>query len=154
MSTTRLSRRISAPRASIFRALTDARAVAAWMFPDGMSIQVHGFQPWVGGTFRISLTYEGKLGIGKTSGRTDTYRGRFVDLVADEQVVEVLEFETSDPSLQGEMTITFTLTSVEGGTELLAVHGDVPPGISPVDNERGWSMALARLEALVERTQA
>ena len=109
MSTTRLSQRLRASRASIYRALTDPAAVAAWMFPDGMSIQVHHFQPRVGGTFRISLTYSGEFGIGKTSDRTDTYHGRFVDLVPDERVVEVLEFETSDPALQGEMTITFTL---------------------------------------------
>jgi len=32
-----------------------------------------------------------------------------VRLVPNEQVVEVVEFETADPALRGEMTITFTL---------------------------------------------
>ena len=153
MSTTRLGQRLRSSRASIYRSLTDPEAVAAWMFPDGMSIQVHHFQPRVGGTFRISLTYSGEFGIGKTSDRTDTYHGRFVDLVPDERVVEVLEFETSDPALQGEMTITFTLADAEGGTELLAGHENVPPGISPADNETGWSISLARLQALIERAR-
>jgi hypothetical protein len=34
---------------------------------------------------------------------TDTFHGRFVELVPDERVV-VVEFETADPALRGEMT--------------------------------------------------
>jgi len=37
-------------------------------------------------------------------------------------VVEVLEFETADPALRGEMTITITLADADGGTELNAVQ--------------------------------
>jgi uncharacterized protein YndB with AHSA1/START domain len=73
-----------------------------------------------------------------------------VKLVPDEQVVEVVEFETSDPSIRGEMTITYTLTDADGGTDLLAVHAGLPPGLSPADNEAGWRMSLAKLAALVE----
>jgi hypothetical protein len=32
-----------------------------------------------------------------------------VKLVTNEQVVEVVEFETTDPALRGEMTITISL---------------------------------------------
>jgi ketosteroid isomerase-like protein len=70
--------------------------------------------------------------------------------VANEQVVEVDEFETSDPAMQGEMTITITLTDSNGGTDLVAMHDGLPPGVSPGDNETGWRMALAKLAALVE----
>lgn len=105
----------------------------------------------MGGRFRISLTYDGDHGVGKSSARTDTYRGRFVSLVPNERVVETLEFETADPSMQGEMRITFALAEAEGATELSAWHENVPPGISPADNEAGWRMALARLGQLVEQ---
>jgi hypothetical protein len=40
-----------------------------------------------GGSFRISLTYDAPTGTGKTSAQTDTFHGRFVKLVPDEQVV-------------------------------------------------------------------
>ena len=50
----------------------------------------------------------------------DTYHGRFVKLVPNERVVEVVEFETADPALRGEMTITITLADATGGTEVLA----------------------------------
>src|SRR5881396_3894085 len=111
MSSTRISRRINAPRATVYRALLDAHAVAAWMVPNGMTSRVHEFDAREGGVFRISLTYDAPTGIGKTSAHTDTYHGRFVKLVVDEQVVEVVEFETADPALRGEMTITITLSA-------------------------------------------
>jgi uncharacterized protein YndB with AHSA1/START domain len=149
-----LTRRFDAPASAVYRALIDPGAVAAWMFPDGMSIHVHHFEPEVGGRFRISLTYEGEGGVEKSSARTDTYHGRFVELTPDERVVEVLEFETADPSMQGWMTITFALAEVDGATELSARHENVPPGVPPADNETGWRMALARLGRLVERAGA
>jgi uncharacterized protein YndB with AHSA1/START domain len=144
---------VQAPRADVYRALLDAQAVATWMMPQGMTSQVHVFEPREGGLFRISLTYDTPTGTGKTTVHTDTYHGHFVKLVPNEQVVEVLEFETEDPALRGEMTITFTLTDVDGGTDVLGVHENLPPGVSPADNETGWRMALEKLARLVEAGQ-
>jgi uncharacterized protein YndB with AHSA1/START domain len=141
---------VNAPRASIYRALLDARAVATWMVPTGMTSHVHEFDPREGGSFRISLTYEDPSAAGKTTGHTDTYHGRFVKLVTDEQVIQSLEFETADPALRGEMTITFTLIDADGGTDVHAVHDGLPPGVPPADNETGWRLSLAELAELVE----
>lgn len=149
-TSTRISRHVNASRADVYRALLDARAVATWMVPDNMTSHVHGFDAREGGSFRISLTYDEPTGIGKTTAHTDTYHGHFVKLVPDEQVIEVMEFETADPAMRGEMTVTFTLTEAGGGTDVLAVHDNVPPGVSPADNETGWRMALDKLAALVE----
>ena len=153
MSVTRLRRRVNAPRAAVYAALLDARAVETWMVPTGMTSQVQAFDPREGGAFRISLTYDAPNGTGKTTAQTDTQHGRFVTLVPNEQVVEVVEFETTDPALQGEMQITFTLTDADGGTEILAVHEGLPRGVPPADNEVGWQMALTKLAALVEAGQ-
>jgi uncharacterized protein YndB with AHSA1/START domain len=150
MSSTRIRRRVNAPRASVYRALLDERAVAVWKVPEGMTSHVHAWDPREGGSIRISLTYDAPTGSGKTTAHTDTYHGRFVKLVPDEQVVEVDEFETADPALRGEMTITITLTDADGGTDILAVHEGLPSGVSLADNETGWRMSLARLAALVE----
>jgi uncharacterized protein YndB with AHSA1/START domain len=150
MSSTRVSQQVNAPGATVYRALLDAEAVARWMVPTGMTSRIHAFDPREGGAFRISLTYDEPVGTGKTTAHTDTYHGHFVKLVPNEQVVEVVEFETTDPALQGEMTITFTLTDADGGTELLAMHERLPPGLSTADNEIGWQMSLAKLAALVE----
>jgi uncharacterized protein YndB with AHSA1/START domain len=150
MNSTRTSCHINASRAAVYRALLDAQAVAKWKVPDGMSCHVHTFDAREGGSFRISLTYDAPTGTGKTTAHTDTYRGRFVKLVPNEQLVEVDEFETEDAALRGEMTTTITLADREGGTDLLAVHDGLPIGVSPADNDTGWQMALAKLAALVE----
>lgn len=151
MSTTRISRHIQAPRAAIYRALLDASAVEKWRVPPGMTSSVHTFEPREGGAFRVSLTYVEPTAAGKTTAHTDTYHGRFLALVPDEKIVESLEFETDDPALQGEMTITTTLVDADdGGTELHAIHDGLPPGVPPTDNATGWRESLARLAALVE----
>jgi uncharacterized protein YndB with AHSA1/START domain len=152
-TSTRLTQHVNAPRADVYRTLLDARAVANWMVPQGMTSHVHVFDPREGGSFRISLTYDTPTGTGKTTAHTDTYHGHFVKLVPNEQVVEVLEFETDDPAMRGEMTITFTLTEADGGTDVLGVHDNLPPGVSPADNETGWRMALEKLARLVESGQ-
>lgn len=101
---TRLERRIAAPASAIYGALLDALAVQQWMVPDGMTSAVHAFEPREGGYFRISLTYEQPTATGKSSAQTDTFHGRFVRLVPHSEVVQAVEFETADPSMQGVMT--------------------------------------------------
>jgi uncharacterized protein YndB with AHSA1/START domain len=147
---TRISRHIAAAPAQVYRAMLDAEAVASWKVPTGMRSEVHEFDAREGGSFRVSLTYDDTDRGGKTSAHTDTYHGRFLRLVPDEQVVEELEFETADPALQGKMTITVTLAEAGGGTDLLAVHDGLPPGVPIADNEEGWTISLAKLAALVE----
>jgi len=121
------------------------------MVPDGMTSQVHTFEPREGGAFRISLTYDVADQAGKTSAHTDTFHGRFAELVPAEKVVQVIEFETTDPSMQGEMTTSYVLADAEnGGTDLQASHENVPPGVPPADNELGWQMSLSKLAALVQ----
>ena len=111
---------------------------------------MHTFDAREGGLFRISLTYDAPTGTGKTTAHTDTYHGRFVRLVPNEQVIQEMEFETEDPAMGGLMTVTYTLADAGGGTDLVAVHDNVPPGVSQADNETGWRMSLDKLAALVE----
>jgi uncharacterized protein YndB with AHSA1/START domain len=150
MATTRSSRHIRAPRADVYQALLDPDAVQQWMVPESMSSRVHSFDAREGGSFRISLTYEMPTTAGKTSAQTDTFHGRFVKLVHDTDVVQAVEFETDDPTMQGEMTITYSLSDADDGTDLVGLHENLPPGVSPSDNELGWNMSLDKLVELVE----
>ena len=151
MSTTRISRHLNAPPERVYRALIDPQAIVEWRVPQGMKSHVHEHDAREGGAFRVSLTYDAPNAAGKTSAHTDTYHGRFVKLVPGIELVEVMEFESSDPSLQGEMTVRYLLSEANGGTDLLATHEGVPAGVPPADNELGWRMALDKLAALVER---
>lgn len=150
MGTTRVTRHIHAPRARVYRALLDPESVRRWMVPDQMTSRVHWFEAREGGGFRISLTYDAPTTAGKTSAQTDTFHGRFVRLVPDTEVVQAVEFETADPSMQGEMTITYTLVDAGDGTDLVGVHENLPPGVPPADNELGWTMSIDKLARLVE----
>ena len=151
MSTTRVTRHIDAPRDRVYRALLDSDLVQQWMVPDQMTSHVHSFDPREGGTFRISLTYDLPTTAGKTSSQTDSFHGRFVRLVPDAEVVQAVEFETDDPSMQGEMSITYTLADAGDGTDLVGLHENLPPGVPPADNELGWTISLDKLAKLVER---
>src|SRR6266540_935644 len=147
---TRVTRHIRAPRARVYRALLDAQAVEHWMVPDQMTSRIHSFDAREGGTFRISLTYDMPTTAGKANPQTDSFHGRFVKLVPDTEVVQTVEFETNDPAMQGEMTTTYTLVDADSGTDLVGLHENLPPGVSPADNELGWSMSIDKLAKLVE----
>jgi uncharacterized protein YndB with AHSA1/START domain len=146
-----ISRHIHAPRRQVYQALLDPAAVQQWMVPDGMTSEVHYFEPREGGEFRISLTYDEPTSTGKSTAHTDTHHGSFVSLTPDERVVQAVEFETDDPAMQGEMIITYILADAsDGGTDLHATHEHLPSGVSPEDNVTGWSMSLGKLARLVE----
>jgi uncharacterized protein YndB with AHSA1/START domain len=134
----------------VYRALLDRQAVQAWRVPNGMTSEVHEFDPREGGTFRVSLSYDGPDDVGKTSTHTDTYHGHFAKLVPDELVVETIEFETSTPEFRGVMTMTTTLRDAEGGTDVVVLHEGLPAAALSADNEAGTQMALANLATLLE----
>lgn len=121
----------------------------AWKVPGGMRSEIHEWQPRPGGSFRVSLTYE-CAGTGKTRGRTDTYAGRFVELVPGERVVEAVEFETEHDDLRGEMTIVTTLAPAPNGTEVRIDHAGLPRGVDEADNRLGTESSLEKLAALLE----
>ena len=150
MNSTEVSCLIRAPRPAVYRALVDPAAISVWRVPTGMASQVHEFDAREGGRFRVSLSYEAPDRTGKSSGNTDTYHGHFVSLVADEQVVEQIEFETADPALLGTMTMTTTLADAAGGTRVTVRHDGIPDGVAAADNETGTRMALEKLTDLVE----
>jgi uncharacterized protein YndB with AHSA1/START domain len=145
-----VTRHIRAPRASVYQALLDPDSVQHWMVPDQMTSRIHSFDASEGGTFRISLTYDMPTTTGKTEPQTDSFHGWFVKLVPDTEVVQAVEFESDDPAMQGEMTITYALADADNGTDLVGLHENLPPGVPPADNELGWTMSMDKLAKLVE----
>lgn len=151
-SSTRVSRIIRAPRKAVYRACLDPDALAIWRVPDNMEGHMHAFDAREGGVFRMSLTYRDPQQSpgGKSSHDTDTFQGRFVELVPDEKIVEAIEFESRDPGFAGEMKITTSLADAAGGTEVTVLCQDIPAGIRPEDNETGCRQSLDKLASLLE----
>lgn len=150
MSEQLFQRHIRAPRARVYAALVTPADYQRWMVPDNMTSHIHELDARPGGRLRVSLTYT-DASAGKSGSHTDTYHGRFVELVPGERVVQTIEFETAKPEMQGVMTITFALLDDLGGTRLSARHVGLPRGVKPSDNQLGWSMSLKKLAALCER---
>jgi uncharacterized protein YndB with AHSA1/START domain len=149
--TSRVSRVIAASRETIYRACLDPEALAAWRAPDSMTGTMHAFDARPGGGYRMSLTYQDPAGApGKTSDNTDSFEGRFVELVPDTRIVEVVAFESADPRFAGEMTITTTLADAGSGTEVTMAFENMPSGVRPEDNDEGTRQSLRKLAALVE----
>jgi uncharacterized protein YndB with AHSA1/START domain len=151
--TTKVSQIINLPREDVYQAFLEADAVAQWLPPDGMRGHIDLFEPYEGGKFRISLTYENpedSLG-GKTSEDTDTAEGKFVELLPNEKIVWVSEFDSDQPEYAGEMRITWSLADSDGGTEVSVLCEGIPTGIRLEDNELGSKQSLQKLAAFVER---
>jgi uncharacterized protein YndB with AHSA1/START domain len=85
MTATRIGCHIRAPRMAVYHAFLDAQAVEEWRVPRGMTCHVHEFDAREGGRFRVSLTYANPARTGKTTAHTDTYHGRFTQLVSNER---------------------------------------------------------------------
>jgi uncharacterized protein YndB with AHSA1/START domain len=156
---TQVSQVIKAPREEVYQAFLEPDAVAAWLPPDGMSGRVHVLEPREGGKFRMSLTYLDRLGSpgppdappGKTSDDTDTFEGRFIELLHNQKIVWAVEFESDQPHFAGEMRITWRLDDAYGGTKVTTRCEDIPEGIRLEDNETGSRSSLQKLAAFVEQ---
>lgn len=140
------SRTIRASEAAIYRALLDAEARCIWLPPKGMRGRIERFDASVGGGYRMVLTYKGAGGAAaKSSNNSDVVEARFVDLVPNKRVVEAIDFESDDAAFAGQMTMTWILVPVGGGTEVRIIAEDVPEGISAEDHQAGMSSSLRNL---------
>ena len=64
--------------------------------------------------------------------------------------MQAVDFESDDPALAGTMTMTWSVSDVEGGTLVDVRADDVPTGISAEDHAAGLASSLANLAAYVE----
>lgn len=146
------SRVIRASPRTLYQAYMDPEALISWLPPEGMTGRIDAFEPSVGGTYRMTLTQDqpDPSAPGKTSEDSDTVRGRFLELVPDERIVQQVEFESEDPAFAGLMTMTWTLTAVPGGTEVTVLCENVPEGIRQEDHEAGIRSTLENLAAFTE----
>lgn len=151
--TDRRSRLINATTAAIYKALIDPKALATWRAPKGMKGHIDHFEAVEGGTYSMTLTYEDKNENiqGKTTDQEDSFKGKFIELVPNEKVVEETVFESDDPAFAGTMRITTALHAVDGATEVTMTCENVPPGINEVDHEQGIDSSLENLAAYTEK---
>ena len=150
--TDRGSRLIKASPAAIYSAYLDRQAVAIWRPPAGMTAEVAEFDPRAGGGYRMAFLYPDDGHQGKTTANADFFSGSFLELVPERRIVEVVEFDSEDAELKGEMTIVTSLEwQEESRATLVSVEcRDVPPGIGEGDHLEGIASSLSNLARYLE----
>jgi uncharacterized protein YndB with AHSA1/START domain len=143
------SRLIAAPPDRVYAAMTDPGALARWLPPTGMSARFERFEPWPGGRYRLTLTYESAPSKpGKSSADSDVVDARFLVLEPDVMVRQAVDFESEDPAFAGTMTMTWSLEPASDGATLVEFRAqDVPAGIAADEHAAGLSSSLANLAA-------
>nr|WP_295928729.1 SRPBCC family protein [uncultured Dyadobacter sp.] len=151
MASTTNSRLIHATPATLFRAFSRPEALETWMAPSGMTGKVHAFDFRKGGGYRMSLYYPESDGEfrGKTGDREDQYEARFIEIVPNERIVEVITFNSEDEKFKSEMTMEVTFEPQGGSTMVTFTFRNIPPGIRPEDNEAGTEETLDKLAKYV-----
>lgn len=141
------SRVIAASPLTIYRAFVDPDAWLQWLPPEGMTGHIYEFDARPGGAYRMALTYHGKdhPNAGKTSDDTDVVQGRFVELIPNERIVQLVNFESEDPAFAGEMRMTWRLSPAAGGTEVSIICENVPEGARKEDHDAGLRSTLENL---------
>lgn len=140
------SRVIAAPVETVYAALVDPEALTVWLPPHGMTARFEHFDARPGGGYRMVLTYEDAWASpGKTSADSDVVEARFVEVLPDERVVQAVDFVSDDPAFSGTMTMTWQVSTVDGGTRVDFIATEVPAGISAEDHAAGLNSSLDNL---------
>ena len=140
-STVRLHRVLTTSPEKVYRAFTEADALAKWLPPNGFTCTVHHFEAKVGGTFKMSFR-------NFTTGGSHAFGGEYLELVPGESLRYTDRFD--DPNLPGEIVVTVTLKKVSVGTELDITQAGIPDAIPAEACYLGWQESLKNLGRLVE----
>ncbi|SFB21575.1 Uncharacterized conserved protein YndB, AHSA1/START domain [Flavobacterium swingsii] len=136
-----LHRVITASPEKIYRAFTDANAMASWIPPYGFLCVVHNMDVKIGGSFKMSF-------INFTTGNGHSFGGKYIDLKPNEFIKYTDTFD--DPNLPGEMMTSVWLKKVSCGTEIKIVQENIPSVIPTEMCYLGWQESLEKLKKLVE----
>lgn len=144
------SRIIRATPHAIFKAFIDPEALISWLPPEGMTGQIHAFEPHEGGSYRLALSYTDHSIAGKSSEHTDIVSGRFLEIVPDQRIVQAVDFESDDAVFAGTMVMTWSLAEVQSGTNVTITCENVPHGVSKEDHDEGLKSTLENLAKYLE----
>lgn len=136
-----LHRVLKAPPEKVYRAFTEAIALASWIPPYGFLCSVHEMNVQVGGTYKMSFH-------NFSTGNGHSFGGQYVEIKPNQFLKYTDKFD--DPNLPGEMTTSVWIKKVSVGTEINILQEDIPDMI-PVDMcYLGWQESLEKLAKLVE----
>lgn len=137
----RLHRVFKTTPEKLYRAFTDATAMAAWLPPYGYLCVVHSMDVRVGGSYKMSFT-------NFTTGNSHSFGGEYLEVKPGEYIRYIDKFD--DPNLPGEMMTTITIKKVSAGADLTVTQDGIPEAIPADMCYLGWQDSLDKLMRLVE----
>lgn len=134
--TLRVTRALAYPRERVWRAWTEAGALARWMAPaDGFTTTVPELDLRPGGRYAIEMI--------APDGNLNRVVGSYREVRAPERLVFTWQWETG--GMREETVVTVELRERAGGTELTLTHERFPNEKTRDDHSHGWDGCLARL---------
>jgi len=137
----KLHRVLKAKPEKLYRAFTEANALASWLPPYGFFCIVHEMEARVGGHYKMSFT-------NFTTANSHSFGGKFLEMKPNEFLKYTDKFDS--PDLPGEMITSVWLKKVSVGTELEIVQENIPAAIPAEMCYLGWQESLEKLAKLVE----
>ena len=136
-----LHRVLKASPEKVFRAFTEANAMAAWLPPYGFTCTVEKLEAKVGGIFKMSFH-------NFSTGNSHSFGGSYLEI----KPAEFLKYNDrfDDPNLPGEIMTSVWLKKVMVGTEIKILQENIPPQIPAEMCYLGWQESLEKLAKLVE----
>jgi len=136
-----LHRVLKASPEKVYRAFTEANALASWLPPYGFLCTVHELNVQVNGTYKMSFH-------NFSTGNSHSFGGKYVEIKPNEFLKYTDKFD--DPNLPGEMITSVWLRKVLVGTEIKVLQENIPAVIPAEMCYLGWQESLEKLMKLVE----
>lgn len=136
-----LHRVLKASPEKVFRAFTEALAIASWLPPYGFLCTVHEMDVKEGGSFRMSFQ-------NFSTGNGHSFGGSYLEIRPNEFLKYTDKFD--DPNLPGEMVTSVWLRKNMAGTEIKITQEGIPSVIPAEMCYLGWQESLEKLAKLVE----
>ena len=125
----------------VYRAFTEATAIASWLPPYGFLCTVHQMDVKTNGSHKMSFQ-------NFTTGNSHSFGGKYLEIKPNEYLKYTDKFD--DPNLPGEMTTTVSLRKTIAGTEIKITQEGIPSAIPVEMCYLGWQESLEKLAKLVE----
>ena len=136
----RLERSLPAPRAAVYRALTDPQELGAWWGPHGFTAPSVELDPRIGRGYRIAMQ--------PPDGELFYLSGEFREVEAPERLAYTFRW---DPPHEDDRETIVTLGLEDRGAEtvLRLTQGDFATEERRALHEGGWSESLQRLDGFL-----
>lgn len=136
-----LHRVLTAPPEKVYRAFTEALAIASWLPPYGFLCTVHEMTVETRGVYRMSFQ-------NFSTGNSHSFGGKYIEIKPNAFLKYTDTFD--DPNLPGEMITSVWFEKTLVGTELKITQEGIPAVIPVEMCYLGWQESLMKLAKLVE----